>query len=132
MYVKMENGKKISVYNGKIWGANISQYAMEHKNLDYKSMIDAMTYNEFFDCGNVFNVVDDWECITGNDYDDETGEYYEIFCYYLVSARAVENLQKYTDEIVFYSEKLDLYVFGVTHWGTSWDYVLTGYEIVGE
>ena len=28
-------------------------------------------------------------------------------------------------EIVYYSEELDLYIWGVTHYGTSWDYVLT-------
>ena len=34
-----------------------------------------------------------------------------------------------TNEIVFYSEDLDMYLWGVTHYGTSWDYVLTDIKI---
>jgi hypothetical protein len=31
---------------------------------------------------------------------------------------------------VFYNEKLDIYVWGITHFGTAWDYVLTDIKIV--
>lgn len=49
----------------------------------------------------------------------------EVFQYFIISERGAEILKDYTDEIVFYNEELDLYVWGVTHCGTSWDYVLT-------
>lgn len=49
----------------------------------------------------------------------------EIFQYYIISGAGAEILEDYTDEIVFYNSVLDMYVWGVTHWGTSWDYVLT-------
>lgn len=48
----------------------------------------------------------------------------EIYQYYIVSDNGVEILKE-CNEIVFYNEELDMYVWGVTHWGTSWDYVLT-------
>lgn len=48
----------------------------------------------------------------------------EIFQYYIVSDNGAEILKE-INEIVFYNEALDMYVWGVTHWGTSWDYVLT-------
>lgn len=48
----------------------------------------------------------------------------EIYQYYIVSDRGAEILKE-CNEIVFYNEELDMYVWGVTHWGTSWDYVLT-------
>lgn len=48
----------------------------------------------------------------------------EIYQYYIVSSRGAEILEK-INEIVFYNEELDMYVWGVTHFGTSWDYVLT-------
>lgn len=48
----------------------------------------------------------------------------EIFQYFIVSSNAVDILA-YNNEIVFYCEALDMYIWGVTHWGTSWDYVLT-------
>lgn len=48
----------------------------------------------------------------------------EIFQYYIVDDNGARILKE-INEIVFYNEELDMYVWGVTHWGTSWDYVLT-------
>ena len=53
----------------------------------------------------------------------------EIFQYFIIDSRGAEILEDYTDEIVFYNNDLDMYVWGVTHWGTSWDYVLTDIKI---
>ena len=55
----------------------------------------------------------------------EEAHYEEIFQYFIISDNGAEILKDYTNEIVFYNETLDMYVWGVTHWGTSWDYVLT-------
>lgn len=52
----------------------------------------------------------------------------EIYQYYIVSDNGAEIL-KDINEIVFYNEELDMYIWGVTHWGTSWDYVLTNIKI---
>lgn len=52
----------------------------------------------------------------------------EIMQYFIVSSQGAEILEE-INEIVFYNDTLDLYVWGVTHWGTSWDYVLTDVEI---
>ena len=52
----------------------------------------------------------------------------EIMQYYIVSDNAVDILAL-NNEIVYYIDTLDLYVWGVTHWGTSWDYVLTNIKI---
>lgn len=51
--------------------------------------------------------------------------YNEIFQYYIIDENGAEILKRHTKEIVFYNYDLDLYVWGVTHYGTSWDYVLT-------
>lgn len=48
----------------------------------------------------------------------------EIYQYYIVSDNGAEILKE-INEIVFYNEELDMYVWGVTHYGTSWSYVLT-------
>lgn len=48
----------------------------------------------------------------------------DIYQYYIVSDNGAEILQE-INEIVLYNDALDMYVWGVTHWGTSWDYVLT-------
>ena len=48
----------------------------------------------------------------------------EIYQYYIVNDNGARILKE-INEIVFYNEELDMYVWGVTHLGTSWDYVLT-------
>ena len=48
----------------------------------------------------------------------------EIYQYYIVDDNGARILEE-INEIVFYNDTLDMYVWGVTHWGTSWDYVLT-------
>ena len=59
----------------------------------------------------------------------EDAHYEEIFQYFIISDNGAEILKNWTDEIVFYNESLDMYVWGVTHWGTSWDYVLTDIKL---
>lgn len=54
---------------------------------------------------------------------DDCGEYKEIFQWYLISPSDADYLKSVTDELVFYSDVLDEYVWGVTHFGTSWDSV---------
>lgn len=48
----------------------------------------------------------------------------EVYQWYIVSSNAVDILS-WNNEIVFYNDDLDLYLWGVTHYGTGWDYVLT-------
>ena len=55
----------------------------------------------------------------------------EIFQYYIVDDWGGRLLQE-VNEIVYYNEKLDMYLWGVTHYGTSWDYVLTNIPIEKE
>lgn len=53
----------------------------------------------------------------------------EIYQYYIISDSGKDILKYHTNEIVYYIEPLDIYVWGVTHYGTSWDYVLTDIKI---
>lgn len=61
--------------------------------------------------------------------EDEQDSYPDIYQYYIVDDNGAR-LLKEVNEIVFYNEELDMYVWGVTHWGTSWSYVLTDIKIV--
>ena len=108
-------------------GNKISDYGIENKRLDYRTLAKS------FDCILNNDIIQNtqnigfWDVVSGNlFYEDEDGEEYyeEIYQYYIISQRGFEILQK-IDEIVFYNEALDMYVWGVTHYGTSWDYVLT-------
>lgn len=53
----------------------------------------------------------------------------KIYQYFIVSESGAELLQE-IGEIVFYNYDLDMFVWGVTHYGTSWDYVLTNIKII--
>ena len=55
--------------------------------------------------------------------------YEEIFQYYIISDNGANILKEWTKEIVFYNEELDMNVWGVTHCGTSWSYVLTDIQL---
>ena len=62
----------------------------------------------------------------GDECDKENAvEQYEndIFQWYIIDNSTAERLKRSTKELIFYSEKLDVYVLGVTHYGTAWDYV---------
>lgn len=56
--------------------------------------------------------------------ENEQDEQPEIFQYYIVDDNGARILEEF-GEIVFYNSELDMYVWGVTHYGTSWSYVLT-------
>ena len=53
----------------------------------------------------------------------------EIYQYFIVSANGADIIQEYTNDPLFYIEYLNMYIWGVTHWGTSWDYVLTDVKL---
>ena len=53
----------------------------------------------------------------------------EIFQFFIVDDAGAEIIQEWTDNPLFYCESLDMYIWGVTHWDTSWDYVLTDIRI---
>ena len=69
---------------------------------------------------------DYWKFVNGEFYDEE------IYQHYIISDYGGQFLAEYTDEIVFYNERLDIYIWGITHFGTALDYVLTDIKIVEE
>lgn len=64
-----------------------------------------------------------------NELEREQYDQPEIYQYYIISANGADILQEYTNDPVYYIDTLDIYVWGVTHWGTSWDYVLTDVKL---
>ena len=61
--------------------------------------------------------------------ENEQDDTQEVFQWFIVDDWGARLLQQETNEIVYYNEKLDMYLWGVTHYGTSWDYVLTNIKI---
>ena len=105
-------------------GNEVSAYGQENGYIDYATLakaFDAVLNNNIMSATGWEN----WEIENGADYDEEADEWAEVFQYYIISDQGAEILKDYTDEILYYNEALDMYVWGVTHYGTSWSYVLT-------
>ena len=60
--------------------------------------------------------------------EDEQDYMPEVFQWFIVSDPGAEILKEF-NEIVYYNSELDMYLWGVTHYGTSWSYVLTNIKI---
>ena len=79
-------------------------------------------------CNNSFVLCNNIAKIDPSVYDNarfEWSEETEIFQWYVTdcSSSDVEFLEKSFGLLFTYSDKLDVYVLCVDHWGTSWDYV---------
>ena len=114
--------REMRLYDNCVYGVKVSSYGLEHGYLDYASLAKIIG-----DC--ILNntvraeTMCDWEIVAG--------EFnHAIFQDYIISEYGYNFLADYTDEIVFYNEKLDMYIWGITHFGTSWDYVLTDIKLV--
>lgn len=121
--------KSIKLYYGKAYGHKVSEYGLENGYLDYHTLSKIVG-----DCvlnNNVFEYIgyENWALESGEE-EDEDGYFQEVYQYYIVSDSGASFLEEYTDELVFYNEELDMYLWGVTHFGTSWDYVLTNIKLV--
>lgn len=55
-------------------------------------------------------------------------DYQEVYQWFIVDDWGARLLQE-INEIVYYNEKLDMHLWGVQHYGTSWGYVLTNIKI---
>lgn len=113
------------IFKDYFCGNRISDYGREHGRVDYATL--AASFQHVLNNEKIIPATgwENWEVENGTDYDEETDEYNEVFQYYIISDQGAEILKDYTDEILYYNQQLDMYVWGVTHWGTSWDYVLT-------
>ncbi len=114
--------KSIEMYGGKIYGVAVSDYGLENGYLDFRALA---------------NILED--CILNNILRDQTMSGWEIVAGefegmvmsdYIISEYGYKFLKEYTDELVFYNENLDIYIWAVTRWGTRWDYELTSTKLV--
>ncbi len=119
----------IKMHDGKVFGVKVSSYGLENGYLDYytlsKIVGDTVLNNDIFQHAGYEN----WELVSGEEEDDD-GNYLDVYQYYIINGSGAQFLEDYTDELVFYNEELDMYLWGITHFGTSWDYVLTDLELI--
>lgn len=104
------------------YGNAISKYGLENGYVDYATL--AKCFNAVLN-NDIMSLTCDigyWEQVSG------TVDNQEVFQWYIVDDEGARLLHE-INEIVYYNEKLDMYLWGVTHYGTSWDYVLTSIKI---
>ena len=123
-----ETGRQIKMFGGRVFGLKVSEYGLKNGYLDYytlsKIIGDGVLNNNIVEHTGYEN----WELING--YEEDEDGWYEVYQYYIISGVGYSFLRDYTDEIVYYHEDLDMYVWGITHFGTSWDYVLTDIKLM--
>lgn len=121
--------KQLKLAGKYFCGNEISNYGKEHGFLDYDTFsraFDHVLNNSIFELGQSIGY--GWELVNGLDFDYEEEEIIEepeVFQWYIVSDSGAQIIQDYTNEILYYHDELDIYLWGVTHCGTGWDYVLT-------
>ena len=107
---------------------DLNDYEKEHKRLSYSNLLKCCNINTFILCNDIlkyFPMYEKSELISGSDYDEETDEYVEFFQYYIINSNFDADLVKLFNIPIYYIEDLDIYVLAVSHYGTSWSYVLT-------
>lgn len=116
--------KSIRMYDGKVFGIEVSAYGKEKGYLDYRTLAnmleDVILSNSLRDA--TLGVIGEWEIVAGK-FDKM------IMQDFIISRYGFEILKEYTDEIVFYNSELGVYIWGVTHWGTGWAYELTNVKL---
>lgn len=113
---------KIKLYDGKVWGIEVSKYGIEKGYLDYLTlakMVDQRIMNNTIRA----ETLADWDIVNG-EFDRA------VFQDYIISELGATILYDLTNELVFYNENLDVYIWAITHFGTSWDYVLTDVKLI--
>ena len=123
--------RTMKMYGNTVYGEKVSDYGIENGYLDYytlsKIVGDSILNNDIF----MYVGYENWTLENGSE-EDEDGNYLEVYQYYIINDSGARFLSDYTDELVFYNQELDMYIWGITHFGTSWDYALTDIKLIGE
>lgn len=127
MYIKMED---------------LNKYEKEHNKISFRRLVNRL-FSDMILCNDIVKLFHgelNGEYIeptfeVGTDYDEEYEENIDVYQYFIVdfSSWTYDFMRKYAEQLgrdilLYYLEELDLYILGVTHFGTGWDYVLTDIE----
>jgi hypothetical protein len=121
---------------------DLTDYEKENNKISFKRLVERL-FTDMVLCNNITKlfytdingVYSEPQKEIGEDYDTENDEYIDVYQYFIVdfSSWTYELMKKYNEQfgnefILYYIDELDMYILGVTHFGTSWDYVLTDIE----
>lgn len=110
----------MQVYGKHFYGNEISEYGQKHGRVDYATLAKAFGHVLNNEIMSKTSDIGYWE----PHFEIADDEYPEVFQWFIVSDSGAEILEE-IGEVLYYNEELDMWLWGVTHYGTSWDYVLT-------
>lgn len=115
-------------YYDHFFGKPVSIYGLTHGYIDYACL--AHTGNVVL-CNEMGNRYQYFDLICGAEVDEETNEPIEFYQYFIIDETLAKIIQDYAPhETVWLDNELGVYVWGVIHFGTSWDYVLTDIPLI--
>lgn len=126
--------KKIEWNSEYFYGVKITEDEINNGYINYRTLATAFDAVLCNDITKVFfteinGTYQEAELYNGVDYNEEEDYYYDIYQYYIIDNNGVSILEDNTDEIIYYLPELDIYVWGVTHYGTPWNGVNTDIKI---
>jgi hypothetical protein len=120
----------------------LNEYEKEYNKISFRKLVNKL-FTDMILCNDITKIFYadisgkyiEPEIEVGADYDEENDEYLDIYQYFIVdfSSYTYSLFKKYKEQlgkefVLYYINELDIYVLGVTHFGTGWDYVLTDIE----
>jgi len=116
--------KRNYIKGTKFYGNEVSEYGFIRRGLSYKTLVK--TFN-VVPCSRIFDLVlnstINWVLVNGSDYDEENDCKEEIYRYCIIDYKAYDFLSYYTDEIIYYCDELDMYVWAETNFEEALGYI---------
>lgn len=121
---------------------DLTDYEKENNKISFRRLVERL-FTDMVMCNNITKlfytdingVYSEPQKEIGEDYNTENDEYIDVYQYFIVdfSNWTYDFMKKYQEQlgsefILYYIDELDMYILGVTHFGTGWDYVLTDIE----
>ena len=102
-------------------------------NLSYSTLCD-LCFESMILCNDIVNI-EDYSIYDNMEYErneNDEGEYPDIYQWFIVEPDDYWFEQYKDNFIMTYSDKLNVWILCVDHWGTSWDYAATNVKIIEE
>ena len=116
------------------YGVEIPQEEIDRGYISYRTLartFEGVLCNDITKLfyANINGEYNEPELYNGSDYDEENDCYYDIYQYFIIDKNGVDILSDCTNEIIYYLPTVDIYIWGITHFGTFWGGVNTDIKI---
>ena len=108
---------------------DLNKFELETGHISYKNLLKRLNiYDNMVLCNNIREYFDLQLIIDDNTSNSDIYQYFICDVAEYVIDLLKDCFAEQTDIVLYYCEELDVYVLGVTHFGTGWDAVLTSFE----